>query len=119
MAKVSMINRQKKREKLVAKYAAKREALKAGLDPAVINAIAERRKPVFTDPRAEAVYDYATALIESHVVPRPVHEAAVAALGEAGTVELVGVLGYYALVSMTLNAFEVGLPDGEAPELAP
>ncbi|PJN95381.1 30S ribosomal protein S14 [Amaricoccus sp. HAR-UPW-R2A-40] len=29
MAKVSMINRQKKREKLVAKYAAKREALKA------------------------------------------------------------------------------------------
>jgi len=29
MAKVSMINRQAKREKLVAKYAAKREALKA------------------------------------------------------------------------------------------
>lgn len=97
----------------------KREAQKAGLDPAVIAAIAERRKPAFADPRAAAVYDYATALIETHAVPQPIHEAAVAALGEAGTVELVGVLGYYALVSMTLNAFEIGLREGEVQELAP
>ena len=97
----------------------KREALKAGLDPAVIDAIAERREPAFADGRARAVYNYATALIETHLVPQPVHEAAVAALGKAGVVELVGVLGYYALVSMTLNAFEIGLPEGEAPELAP
>lgn len=95
----------------------KREALKAGLDPAVIEAIAERRKPAFSDPRAAAVYDYSAALLETRAVPQPVHEAAVAALGEAGTVELVGVLGYYALVSMTLNAFEIGLPEGELPEL--
>ena len=45
--------------------------------------------------------------------------AAVAALGEAGVVELVGLLGYYTLVSMTLNAFHIGLPEGEQPELAP
>jgi 4-carboxymuconolactone decarboxylase len=32
-------------------------------------------------------------------------------------VELVGILGYYALVSMTLNAFELGLPEAFAPEL--
>lgn len=97
----------------------KSEALKAGLDPAVIDAIAKRRRPAFTDPRATAVYDYAIALIETHAVPQPVHDEAVAALGEAGTVELVGVLGYYALVSMTLNAFEIGLPEGELPELGP
>jgi 4-carboxymuconolactone decarboxylase len=48
-----------------------------------------------------------------------VHAAAVRELGEAGVVELVGVLGYYTLVSMTLNAFEIGLPEGEAPELEP
>lgn len=100
-------------------FAHKREALKAGLDPAVIDAIAKRRKPIFTDLRAATVYDYATALIETHVVPQPIHEAAVATLGEAGVVELVGVLGYYALVSMTLNAFEIGLPEGETPELEP
>jgi 4-carboxymuconolactone decarboxylase len=33
-------------------------------------------------------------------------------LGDAGTVELVGILGYYALVSMTLNTFRMPLPDG-------
>lgn len=97
----------------------KREALKAGLAPAVIDAIAERRRPVFEDPRASAVYDYAIALTETRTVPLPVHQATLAALGEAGTVELVGVLGYYTLVSMTLNAFDIGLPEGETPELLP
>jgi 4-carboxymuconolactone decarboxylase len=32
-------------------------------------------------------------------------------LGEAGTVELVGILGYYAMVSMTLNTFMAPLPE--------
>jgi 4-carboxymuconolactone decarboxylase len=98
-------------------YAHKREALKAGVDPAVIDAIARRRQPALPDARARAVYDYALALHESRQVPQTVHAAALAALGEAGVVELVGILGYYTLVSMTLNAFEIGLPDGARPEL--
>jgi len=32
-------------------------------------------------------------------------------------VELVGILGYYSLVALTLNAFELGMPDAFAPEL--
>jgi len=36
-------------------------------------------------------------------------------LGLEGVVELVGILGYYSLVSLTLNAFEVPVPAG-APE---
>lgn len=99
-------------------YAHKREALKAGLEPSIITAIATRQPPIFTDPAAEAVYAYATALHETHHVPQPVHEAAIAALGERGVVELVGLLGYYTLVAMTLNAFEFDLPEGEQPELA-
>lgn len=100
-------------------YAHKREGLRAGIDPAVIDAIAARRTPALADPKAQAVYDYATALHGRHEVPDAVHSAAVAALGEAGVVELVGLLGYYTLVAMTLNAFHIGLPDGEQPELAP
>jgi 4-carboxymuconolactone decarboxylase len=38
----------------------------------------------------------------------------VAVLGETGVVELVGILGYYTLISMTINTFEVPLPDGAA-----
>lgn len=99
-------------------WAHKREALRAGLDPAVISAIAERRAPVLADPAAQAVYDYATALHHTRQVPDAVHAAAIAALGERGVVELVGVLGYYTLVSMTLNAFSIGLPEGETAELS-
>lgn len=98
-------------------FAHKREALKAGLDPAIITAIATRQPPAFADPAAQAVYDYATALHETHHVPQPIHVAAIAALGERGVVELVGLLGYYTFVAMTLNAFEFELPDGEPPEL--
>lgn len=98
-------------------FAHKREALKAGLDPAIVTAIAKRQTPSFTDPAEQAVYDYATALHETHRVPQPIHHAAVTALGERGVVELVGLLGYYTLVAMTLNAFEFELPEGEQPEL--
>ena len=100
-------------------FAHKREALKAGLDPAIIEAIAARQIPNFTDPAAQAVYDYSLALHETHHVSPAHHAAAVAALGERGVVELVGLLGYYTLVAMTLNAFDVELPAGEMPELQP
>jgi 4-carboxymuconolactone decarboxylase len=43
---------------------------------------------------------------------------AVALLGEAAVVELVGILGYYTLISMTINAFEVPLPAGAADPFA-
>jgi len=33
-------------------------------------------------------------------------------LGDAGVVELVGILGYYSMVSMTLNTFKAPLPQG-------
>ena len=99
-------------------FAHKREALKAGIEPAVIDAIAARAVPVLDDPKARAVYDYAAALHATHRISEPVHAAALAALGETGLVELVGVLGYYTLVAMTLNAFEIGVPEGETAELS-
>ena len=34
------------------------------------------------------------------------------ALGDAGLVDLVGLVGYYGLVSMTLNVFDVAVPEG-------
>ena len=70
-------------------FAHKRLAMNAGLDPAIADAIAHRRPPAFTDPKAQLVYDYATVLHTSHSVPEPLHAAAQAALGEAGVVELV------------------------------
>jgi 4-carboxymuconolactone decarboxylase len=92
-------------------------AMAAGLDPAIIDAIRDRRVPEFHDAGMRAVYDYATTLHRTRQVPQALHDAMVAAWGERGVVDLVGLLGYYTLVSMTLNAFEVPLPEGEVSEI--
>jgi 4-carboxymuconolactone decarboxylase len=47
------------------------------------------------------------SLCRTRWVPDTIYRAAVAAIGEQGVVELVGVLGYYTLISMTLNAFAI------------
>jgi 4-carboxymuconolactone decarboxylase len=98
-------------------HAHKQEALKAGIAESVIEAIANRAVPALADLKARVVYDYARTLLETGRIPDALHTAAVKRLGEQGAVELVGIIGYYSLVAMTLNAFEIGLPDGETPEL--
>jgi 4-carboxymuconolactone decarboxylase len=52
---------------------------------------------------------------ETHALPRPLYDAGVAAFGERGLAELMAVIGYYTLVSMTLNAFEVEVGPGQTP----
>ncbi|MGO9005846.1 MAG: carboxymuconolactone decarboxylase family protein [Methylovirgula sp.] len=98
-------------------YAHKREALKAGINPDIIAAVAKRETPALSNGKDQVVYDYVTVLNRDRVVSDELHARAVEHLGEQGVVELVGLLGYYTLVAMTLNAFEIGLPDGETSEL--
>jgi 4-carboxymuconolactone decarboxylase len=87
------------------------------MDPEVIAAIAARRTPTLRDAREQAVYDVSTTLLATGRVPKPLYEAGVAALGERGMVELVGILGYYCMVALTLNTFELGIPGSIAAEL--
>jgi 4-carboxymuconolactone decarboxylase len=98
-------------------HAHKREALKAGLDPEIISAIAKNEPPALSDPKDRVIYDYAIDLHRSRSISVDLHARAVSQLGEQGVVELVGILGYYTLVAMTLNAFEIGLPEGETSDL--
>jgi 4-carboxymuconolactone decarboxylase len=89
------------------------EAIKAGLDAAAVDAIRDRARPSF--PRADeaAVYDFARELLENHRIGDATYERATAELGTLGVVELVGILGYYGLISMTICAFGVPVPAGE------
>jgi 4-carboxymuconolactone decarboxylase len=98
-------------------WAHKRLALKGGLDVAIIDAIRDRRTPSFDDPKAAMIYDVAKSLHEGHGLAQPLYDAAIALLGERGLVEIIGLCGYYTMVSMTLNTFDFGLPDGEVSEL--
>ena len=89
-------------------------AIKAGLDPEAVEAIRVGRTPVLECTDEAAVHAFASELIRNRRVSDASWRLAVAELGHAGVVDLVGILGYYALVSMTIVAFEVPLPEGAA-----
>lgn len=90
-------------------------AEKQGVKPDTIRDIQAGRRPKKA-PRDElAVYDFAKELYADKRVSQASYSRLRKLLGDAGTVELVGILGYYAMVSMTLNTFRVPLPDGMTP----
>ena len=99
-------------------YAHKRLALKGGMHPKIIEDIRNRRTPHFDDPRGQMIYDVAKSLHEGHGVSSALYDEAVKMLGERGLVEIIGLCGYYTMVSMTLNTFEFDLPQGEVSDLA-
>jgi 4-carboxymuconolactone decarboxylase len=94
------------------------EAINAGIDPAVVDAIHAGREPVFAKADEAALYAFTRELLENRKISEATYRRTVAELGEVGAVELVGVLGYYALISMTIVAFEVPVPDGEREPFA-
>ena len=92
-------------------------ARKAGLDPAVIEAIRVAGEPTFLD-RAEAdIYEFARQMLQAGTVSEPAYEAVERRWGARGVVELTALIGYYTMVSMTLNAHEIPLPAGAEPPL--
>src|SRR5512140_2383023 len=82
-------------------YAHKRLALAGGLDIKIIDAIRDRRTPAFSDPKAKMIYDVAKSLHEGHGLTDALYKDAIALLGERGLVEIIGLCGYYTMVSMT------------------
>ncbi|MEZ5934350.1 MAG: carboxymuconolactone decarboxylase family protein [Alphaproteobacteria bacterium] len=87
----------------------------AGISEAVIEAIRTGAEPPIEDQASRAVYDVAREMHENRRLADETYSAAEAALGRQGLVDLIGILGYYTLISMTLNAFDVGVPDGSRP----
>jgi 4-carboxymuconolactone decarboxylase len=96
-------------------HAHARLARAAGIPEPVIEAIRSGAEPELDDPKASAVYAVARELHETQALSDATYAKAEAALGREGLVDLVGILGYYTLVSMTLNAFDVPTPDGSRP----
>ncbi len=96
-----------------------RVAAEAGIAPAVLEAIRRGEPPPFEQADEALVYDFARALHLEGRVPDAVYDAARESLGVRGVVELTALIGYYVMVSMTLNAHGVPLPDGVAPPVPP
>mmetsp|Transcript_8268 Transcript_8268/g.12631 ORF Transcript_8268/g.12631 Transcript_8268/m.12631 type:complete len:234 (+) Transcript_8268:103-804(+) len=94
----------------------KPEALKAGLDPEIIEAIRDGREPVFQKEDEKLVYEFASQVHNGKAVSDEIYAKAVEVLGQRQVVDLVGVIGYYSLISMTINVFNVPPPKGVKPD---
>ena len=98
-------------------WAHARIAREAGVSDAFIEAL---RVGDVTDysgapEHAEIVHIAAREMLQTGRLSDPTYAAALEALGTQGIVELVGIVGYYCLISLTLNVFEVETPDGTKP----
>lgn len=98
-------------------YAHARIAAAAGMEPEVLEAV-KAGAAVDSDEHTVIVVDTVRELLAEGRISDARYASAHAALGDEGTVELVAVAGYYVLVSMILNSFEVPLPEGETPPFA-
>ncbi|MDC1215917.1 MAG: carboxymuconolactone decarboxylase family protein [Octadecabacter sp.] len=90
-------------------------ALQVGVPEQAVTAIAHARQAEFDDPQMQAVFDFAVDLHLNKKVSDKGYDGAHAALGVQACVDLVGICGYYTLISMTINVFDV--EDGDGPTL--
>jgi 4-carboxymuconolactone decarboxylase len=95
------------------------DARTAGLPDDVIQAVAEGRRPEKMTDDQEIVYEFGRELNDNHGVTDRTYARAVTRFGEHGVMDLVGVNGFYSLISMALNVGRTPLPPGVAPALKP
>lgn len=82
-------------------------AEQAGLSADQIAAIREQRPVRLATARLTVIHAVAEELLESNRIGEGLYDQGLRELGVRGMVELVGIVGYYSLVAMTLNAFEM------------
>ncbi len=82
-------------------------ALQAGVPEALAEAIRTGREPVFDEADDALIYRFTNELYDTKRVSEATYRDAVERFGHEVTVNLVGLLGYYALVAMTLNVFDM------------
>jgi 4-carboxymuconolactone decarboxylase len=97
----------------------KAAALRNGVPMAIVDAIAAGKRPTGMPPEMEVAYNLIDELLTTHQVTDATFQAAKERYGERGVVDMVGLSGWYGLVSMLLNVDRYPLPQGVEPGLRP
>src|ERR1700752_539698 len=93
-------------------------ALKAGIKPETIKAIAEGRRPSAMTPDEEMVYEFCTEMRLHQSVCDASYAQVANRFGEQGVIDIVGPSGYYTLLGMVMNVARTPLPAGKTAALA-
>jgi len=78
-------------------------AMQAGLRRDIAEAIADGRRPAQLAPDEQAAYELSVEVLRNKRVSDDTYRLAVAAFGERGVVELLGLNGYYVLLATVMN----------------
>jgi 4-carboxymuconolactone decarboxylase len=93
-------------------------ALKAGIKPETIKAVAEGRRPAAMTPDEEMVFDYVAELLMNQSVSDPAYARILNRFGEQGVIDITGLCGYYTTLGMLMNVTRTPVPPGVTPPLA-
>jgi 4-carboxymuconolactone decarboxylase len=95
-------------------------AIKGGLDRQILVDLAAGKRPQGMKEDEAALYDFCVEMYRDKKVSDASFKAARAAFGERGVMDVIGILGYYDLVSMALIAQNTtATPSGDEPALPP
>ncbi len=94
-------------------------AEREGLDPAIIAAVADGRRPAAMADDEAVLYDFCTELFHNQGVSDPTYARMVAAFDEIGVIDTIGIMGYYSMLAMVMNTARTPLREGVEPGLAP
>jgi 4-carboxymuconolactone decarboxylase len=86
-------------------YAHAPMAERAGVKPKTIADLRAGRAPKSAPKDERAIYAFVQELYKTKRVSDRSYKRVQSQLGDTATVELVGILGYYSMISMTLNVF--------------
>jgi 4-carboxymuconolactone decarboxylase len=96
-----------------------KNAIKAGLKPEILEALAAGRRPPGMSEDEDIVYDFCTELQQNHSVSDATYERMVAKFGERGVAEATLIQGEYTIMSMFMNVARTPLDPGKSPPLEP
>jgi 4-carboxymuconolactone decarboxylase len=92
-------------------------ALKAGLEPEIIAAVRDGRRPAGMSADEEAIYNFCVELDQNRSISDATYDAVLKKFGEQGVIDLTGTVGYYTTLAMVLNVARTPLQAGVAPSL--
>ena len=95
-----------------------RQALEAGLDRKIADAVGEGRRPTGMAEDEEIVYDLLTEVLQNKGASEATYVRTVEKFGEQGLIDIIGIAGYYALLAMVMNVTRTGVPEGPPLPLA-
>ncbi len=92
-------------------------AAREGLAPAIIEAVADGRRPAAMADDEAAVYDFCQELLRTQGVSDPTYARMLSHFDEKGVIDTIGIMGYYQLLAMVMNTARTALPEGVEPPL--